>query len=107
MSRPKHVPMDPREIAKKLGILSIEERVQIIQSLLEAEPGGLEMPDIAVKTGLGPPAVVKQIEALLGAEMVTFKTQDNNKVYFVNTAMLREIFDYMHLEFIPEAEKPK
>ena len=26
--------MDPREISRRLGILSIEERVQIIQSLL-------------------------------------------------------------------------
>jgi len=57
--------MDPREIARKLGILSIEERVQIIQCLLEVGSEGLEMPDIAVKTGLGAPAIVKQIEALM------------------------------------------
>ncbi len=96
--------MDPREIARRLGILSIEERVQIIQCLLEAGPAGLEMPDIAGKTGLGAPAIVKQIEALIGAEMVSFKTRDNNKVYSVNQAVLREIFDYMHNEFAPAAD---
>lgn len=93
--------MDPREIARRLGILSIEERVQIIQSLLEAGEAGLEMPDIALKTGLGAPAIVKQIEALIGAEMVNFKTRDNNKVYIVNERVLREVFDYMFTEFAP------
>ena len=93
--------MDPREIARSLGILSIEERVQIIQSLLEAGEAGLEMPDIALKTGLGAPAIVKQIEALIGAEMVNFKTRDNNKVYIVNERVLREVFDYMFTEYAP------
>jgi predicted transcriptional regulator len=93
--------MDPREIARRLGILSIEERVQIIQSLLEAGEAGLEMPDIALKTGLGAPAIVKQIEALIGAEMVNFKTRDNNKVYIVNERVLREVFDYMFTEYAP------
>ncbi len=99
--------MDPREIARRLGILSIEERVQILQSLLDAGADGLEMPDIAGKTGLGAPAIVKQIEALIGAEMVLFKTRDNNKVYFVNNPVIREIFDYMHNEFVPESEGTK
>ena len=96
--------MDPREIARRLGILSIEERVQIIQSLLEAGDAGLEMPDIAVHTGLGAPAVVKQIEALIGAEMVTFKTRDNNKVYFVDERVLREVFDYMTSDYAPRPD---
>ena len=95
--------MDPREIARKLGILSIEERVQIIQCLLEVGSEGLEMPDIAVKTGLGAPAIVKQIEALIGAEMVTFKTRDNNKVYFVNERVLREVFDFMFNDYAPRS----
>ena len=93
--------MDPREIARRLGILSIEERVQTIQSLMEAGEAGLEMPDIALKTGLGAPAIVKQIEALIGAEMVNFKTRDNNKVYIVNERVLREVFDYMFTEYAP------
>lgn len=95
--------MDPREIARKLGVLSIEERVQIIQSLLEAGEAGLEMPDIAGRTGLGAPAIVKQIEALIGAEMVTFKTRENNKVYFVNERVLREVFDYMASDYAPRS----
>ncbi|MEY3720817.1 MAG: hypothetical protein RL618_1336 [Pseudomonadota bacterium] len=95
--------MDPREIARKLGILSIEERVQIIQCLLEVGSEGLEMPDIAVKTGLGAPAIVKQIEALMGAEMVSFKTRDNNKVYLVNERALREVFDFMFKDYAPRS----
>jgi hypothetical protein len=92
---PAHTTLDPREIARRLGTLSIEERVQILKSLLDAGPAGQQMPEIAVSTGLGAPAVYKQLEALIGAEMVGFRSVDNNKVYWVNEGMLKELFDYM------------
>ena len=92
---PAHTTLDPREIARRLGTLSIEERVQIIKSLLDAGPSGQQMPEIAASTGLGPPAVYKQLEALIGAEMVGFRSVDNNKVYWANVAVLNELFDYM------------
>lgn len=94
-----HTPMDPRDIARRLGTLSIEERVQIIKSLLDAGPTGQQTPEIAVSTGLGAPAVYKQIEALIGAELVSFQSVDNNKVYYADVGTLNELFDYMLNEF--------
>lgn len=93
--------LDSREIAKRLGTLSIEERVQIIKSLLEAGPDGQQLVDIAVNTGLGAPAINKQIEALLGAEMVIFKSVENNKVYYANTSLLNELFSHMLFQYGP------
>ena len=98
--------LDPREIAKRLGTLSIEERVQIIKSLIDAGPGGQQLVDIAVNTGLGAPAINKQIEALLGAEMVYFKSVDNNKVYYVNTSALNELFSHMLFQYGPGPQEP-
>ena len=97
----EHKTLDPREIAKRLGTLSIEERVQIVKSLLDAGPSGQQVVEIANATGLGAPAVNKQIEALIGAEMVTFKSIDNNKTYYVNVPMLNELFSYLLYQFGP------
>ena len=101
-----HKTLDPREVAKRLGTLSIEERVQIIKSLLDAGPAGQQTHDIAASTGLGAPAINKQMEALIGAEMVTFKSADSSKTYFANVGMLNELFSYMLYQFGPGPQAP-
>jgi DNA-binding transcriptional ArsR family regulator len=93
--------MDTREIARRLGSLSIEERVQIINSLLDVSPSGLQMIEIAGRTGLGAPAVHKQVDALVGAELVIAKSVDNDKVYFLETKVLRDLFEHMYYNFGP------
>jgi hypothetical protein len=93
--------MDAREIARRLGSLSIEERVQIINSLVDASPGGLEMIAIAGATGLGVTAIHKQLEALVGAELVTAKPKGSDKEYFLNAKILRDLFEYMYNHFGP------
>lgn len=93
--------MDAREIARRLGSLSIEERVQIINSLLDASPAGQEIMAIAGITGLGAPAIHKQLEALVGAELVTAKSLGSEKEYYLNTKILSDLFDYMYHNFGP------
>lgn len=88
--------MDAKHIARYLGAMSIEERVQIIKALLEAGNDGLQMTEIAVKTELGAAAVFKQLESLAGLELVFVKSVDNNKVYFANTQLIDELFDCMY-----------
>ena len=93
--------MDTREIARRLGSLSIEERVQIINCLLDYSPQSLTVVEIAGATRLGAPAVHKQVEALVGAELVSSKSVDGEKAYAVNAKMVRDLFDYMYHQFGP------
>lgn len=93
--------MDAKQIARLLGALSIEERVQIIKCLLDAGPEGLQMLDIAAKIDLGAAAVYKQLESLAGIEMVFVKSVDNNKFYIVNDRQLNDLFEYMYQNFGP------
>ncbi len=89
-------PMEPKLIARYLGALSIEERVQILQCLLDDGEAGMEMLDIAARCELGPAAVFKQIESLTGLEIVFVKTVDNNKIYVPNIPLINELFECMH-----------
>jgi len=93
--------MDSREIARRLGSLSIEERVQIINCLLDCSPQSLKVVEIASTTQLGAPAVHKQVEALVGAELVSSQSVDGEKAYAVNVKMVRDLFDYMYHQFGP------
>ncbi len=93
--------MDIREIARRLGSLSIEERVQIINCLLDFSPRSLKVVEIAGATQLGAPAVHKQVEALVGAELVSSHSVDGEKEYAVNVKMVRDLFDYMYHQFGP------
>ena len=93
--------MDAKHIARYLGALSIEERVQIIQSLLDAGNDGLQMLEIATRTELGPAAVSKQIESLTGLELVSVKSVDNVKVYVANIKLIDTLFDWMYNHFGP------
>ncbi len=93
--------MDARQIARLLGAMSIEERVQIIRCLLDAGPEGLQMLDIAARIDLGASAVYKQLESLAGLEMVFVKMVDNNKIYVANVAQLNELFEHMYQHFGP------
>ena len=93
--------MDTREIARRLGSLSIEERVQIINCLLDFSPQSLKVVEIASATQLGAPAVHKQVEALVGAELVSSQTVDGEKAYAVNSKMVRDLCDYMYHQFGP------
>lgn len=97
--------MEAKQIARYLGAMSIEERVQIINCLLEAGPDGREMLEIAARIELGAAAVSKQLESLMGLELVSVKTRENNKVYFANTALLEQLFDFMYHRFGPAREK--
>lgn len=98
--------MEAKQIARYLGAMSIEERVQIIQCLLDAGPDGLEMLDIAAKIELGAAAVYKQLESLMGLELVSVKSRENNKAYFANAELLAELFEHMYQHFGPARAKP-
>jgi len=93
--------LDIKQIARYLGALSIEERVQIITVLLDAGKAGLSTQDIAVRTELGASAVFKQLEALAGIELVFVKSVDNTKVYIANTLLLDELFEGLFQEYGP------
>ena len=93
--------MDVKHIARFLGAMSIEERVQIISVLLEAGKEGMAMLDIAARTELGASAVFKQLEALAGLELIFVKSVDNTKVYVANTLLLYELFEWLYQTYGP------
>ena len=97
--------MDAKQIARYLGAMSIEERVQIMKCLLEVSPEGREMLDIAARIELGAAAVFKQLESLMGLELVSVKSLESNKVYFANAALVEQLFDYMYRQYGPAREK--
>ena len=97
--------MDAKQIARYLGAMSIEERVQIMKCLLEVSPDGLEMLEIAARIELGAAAVFKQLESLMGLELVSVKSLESNKVYFANAALVEQLFDYMYRQYGPAREK--
>lgn len=97
--------MEAKLIARYLGALSIEERVQIIKCLLEVSPAGLEMLEIAARIELGAAAVYKQLESLMGLELVSVKSLESNKVYFANATLLDQLFDFMYRHYGPAREK--
>ncbi len=98
--------MEAKQIARHLGAMSIEERVQIIRCLLDAGSDGLEMLDIAARIDLGAAAVFKQLEALMGLELVFVKSRESNKLYFANEKLLEELFEYLYHHFGPERPQP-
>jgi DNA-binding transcriptional ArsR family regulator len=93
--------MDAREIARRLGSLSIEERVQIINALMDVSPAALDIHAIAGATELGVTAIHKQLEALVAAELVEAKSVGSEKEYSLNTKMVRDLFDHMYHNFGP------
>ncbi len=93
--------MDVKHIARFLGAMSIEERVQIITVLLEAGKEGMAMLDIAARTELGASAVFKQLEALAGPELIFVKSVDNTKIYIANNLLLDELFESMYQQYGP------
>lgn len=93
--------MDVKHIARFLGAMSIEERVQIISVLLDAGKEGLPMQEIAVRTELGASAVFKQLEALAGIELIFVKSVDNTKIFIANTLLLDELFEWMYQQYGP------
>jgi len=93
--------LDIKHIARFLGALSIEERVQIITVLLTEGKDGLSTQDIAVRTELGASAVFKQLEALAGIDMVFVKSVDNTKVYIPNTLLIDELFEGLYQQYGP------
>jgi DNA-binding transcriptional ArsR family regulator len=93
--------MDVKHIARFLGAMSIEERVQIVSVLLEAGKEGMAMLDIAARTELGASAVFKQLEALAGLELIFVKSVDGTKVYVANTLLLDELFALMYERYGP------
>ena len=97
--------MEVKLIARYLGAMSIEERVQIIKCLLEAGPDGREMLDIAARIELGAAAVSKQLESLMGLELVSVKSRESNKLYFVNAELLNQLFEFMYHHYGPAREK--
>jgi len=101
MNRSNATTMDIKHIARFLGAMSIEERIQIIQVLLEADKNGLSVQDIAQRTELGASAVFKQLEALAGIELVFVKSIDNTKVYIANTLLLDELFASLYQQYGP------
>ncbi len=99
--------MEAKQIARQLGTLSIEERVQIIGALLQAYPEGLQMLEIAARTELNAGATYKQLDSLMGSEMVSVKSVDNNKIYFANFDMLEKLFDFMYHNYGPGLRSAK
>ena len=99
--------MEPKQIARYLGAMSIEERVQIIQALLEASPEGLEMLDIAARTELTAGAIHTQMEALMGIEMVSVKNRENAKIFSVNVMLLDQVLDFLFHHYGPGRPKDK
>ncbi len=97
--------MEVKLIARYLGALSIEERVQIIKCLLDAGPDGLEMLEIAARIELGAAAVFKQLESLMGLELVSVRSHDSNKRYFANTPLLEQLFEHMYRQYGPARAK--
>lgn len=93
--------MDAKQIARLLGAMSIEERVQIIKCLLDAGPQGLQMLDIAARIDLGASAVFTQLESLVGIELVQVKSVDNNKFYLLNRPQLDDLLAYLYRHYGP------
>ncbi len=93
--------METKQIARLLGTLSIEERVRIVKSLIEARPDGLSLLDIAARTELGAASIDKQIEALLGVDIISMKTIDNNRMYYINLPILENLFEFMYHHYGP------
>jgi len=93
--------MDGKHVARYLGAMSIEERVQIVSALLEAGKEGMAMLDIAAHTELGASAVFKQLEALAGLELIFVKSVDNTKVYVANTLLIDELFEGLYQMYGP------
>ncbi len=87
--------MDTRRLARLMGALCFEERLQIIGALIPVGPDGLDQQALAEATELSQMAVSVHIDYMLSTDMVKVKYTDAGKRYSADLDLLETLFTHM------------
>ncbi len=105
--------MDTRRLARLMGALCFEERLQIIGALIPVGSEGLDQQALAEVTDLSQMAVTVHIEYMLSTDMVKVKYTDTGKRYSADLDLLESLFTHMSDRYgagarlLPNAETPQ
>ncbi len=89
------ISMDTRRLARLMGALCFEERLQIIGALISVGPGGLDQQALAEAADLSQMAVSVHIDYMLSTDMVKVKYTDAGKRYSADLDLLATLFEHM------------
>jgi hypothetical protein len=87
--------MDTRRLARLMGALCFEERLQIIGALIPVGAEGLDQQALADVTELSQMAVTVHIEYMLSTDMVKVKYTATGKRYSADLDLLEKLFTHM------------
>ena len=87
--------MDTRRLARLMGALCFEERLQIIDALIRVGPEGLDQQALAEATELSQMAISVHIEYMMSTDMVKVKYSDTGKRYSADLDLLESLFNFM------------
>lgn len=87
--------METRRLARLMGALCFEERLQIIGALIPAGPEGLDQQQLVEITELSHTAVMVHIEYMLSTDMVKVKYTAIGKRFSADLDLLENLFAHM------------
>jgi hypothetical protein len=91
--------MDAKEFARFFGGFSTEKRVKLISALADAGKPGLTLIDLSRKTDLSVIDIGIAAEALIMMDLLNISVRGENKVLFLNFAMMSKLFDEAYHTF--------
>jgi hypothetical protein len=91
--------MDAKEFARFFGGFSTEKRVKLISALADAGKPGLSLIDLSRKTDLSVIDIGIAAEALIMMDLLNISVRGENKVLFLNFAMMSKLFDEAYHTF--------
>jgi DNA-binding transcriptional regulator GbsR (MarR family) len=93
--------MENRDVARLLGALSMETRLGIIGSLIDAGDAGLTQVEISEVTGLSAASLWQHLDYMTTVDLVTTKLDGYNKSFMINANLLQSLISIFSDRYLP------
>ena len=87
--------MPPRQIARLLGALCFEERIQIIEALIAAGDEGMSPQSLAEATELRNSEVTINLDYMSSTDMVKTRQTSTGPIFYVDLDLLENLFAFL------------
>ena len=91
--------METRQLARLLGALCFEERLQIIGALITPGHDGLSTQQMAEMTGLPHSSIPIHVDYMESTGMVSLRYTSTGKVYSADLELLEKLFNFMNQNY--------
>jgi predicted transcriptional regulator len=91
--------METRQLARLLGALCFEERLEIIGALITPGHDGLSTQQMAEMTGLPHSSIPIHVDYMESTGMVSLRYTSSGKVYSADLDLLEKLFNFMNQNY--------